>query len=152
MITLALAFAASLNAQVVSVSEPIDRMLSAYVAAWGRGDSNALSARYSPDGELMTPDGYRAVGKRAIAAFYRAAFLRGYAGSRAVASLSDLKPLSDRMLLGRGHWRIDGAKRMGAARPSECGEFAIVVRGTKSGWRIAALHEFNGACEAQGNG
>jgi uncharacterized protein (TIGR02246 family) len=139
-------------AAVLGAASGPEQLLAGYRGAWDRADAKALAGFYAADGELQTPYGVRAEGPQAIAAFYEAAFQRGYAGSRGEAELRQVKALSPYLVLGRGVWSIRGARGEAGPRAAECGEFVMVARRqTGSGnWRIVALHELAGICPAPG--
>ncbi len=107
--------------------------------AWDHADSAAIAAQYEPDGDFVSPDGMHAAGRRAIAAFYEAAFARGYAGSRALADVIHVRSLSTTVVLADGSWSIEPTSA--SKRQPESGLFFAVLHRQGGHWRIAALRE-----------
>lgn len=117
-----------------------------FMQAWNAADAKGLSALFAPDADLVTPAGVDSKGRNAIAAFYTAAFARGYAGSKGVGEVVHMRMLSSDIVLIDARFSIVGAKKEdGSARADENGIMTAVLGRTEQGWQILALRENEGA-------
>ena len=133
---------------VTRASEPAGRPLQPVIAtildAWNRTDAHAIAAQYETTGDFVSPDGMHANGRQAIETFYAGAFARGYAGSRATATLVHVRNLSGTIALVDGAWRIEPTSAAKVRQP-EAGLFFAVLRRHGVRWLIAALREQSSA-------
>lgn len=127
-----------------NTEQQVSSVLTNVLKAWGRADPGAIAAQYEPDGDFVSPDGMHAARRRAIAAFYRGAFARGYAGTRATAQVLHERNLSPTVVLVDGSWRIEPTPASKVRQP-EAGLFFAVLHRQGGRWRIAALREQAGA-------
>lgn len=129
-------------------SEPIGRALQPVITrvldAWNHADAHAIAAQYETTGDFVSPDGMHATGRQEIEAFYAGAFARGYAGSRATATLAHMRNLSGTIALVDGAWRIEPTPTS-KVRQAEAGLFFAVLHRHGGQWRIAALREQSSA-------
>ncbi|MEJ1967832.1 MAG: SgcJ/EcaC family oxidoreductase [Rhizomicrobium sp.] len=131
-----------------AASDEPSALLGRFMQAWSAADANAIAALFADDADFVSPDGYKACGRAAIAAFYAAAFARGYAGSHGAGEVAAMRPVAHELMLIDGRWCIDGARtESGDARPAQRGLLAALVRRTDGVWRIAALREAAGAAD-----
>ena len=117
-------------------------MFRAYLAAWNRGDAHAIAAQFAADGDLINPNGVYARGPAQVEAFYRAAFSRGYAGSKGGFAVKAVRQLGRGVVAVDGVWSIEGAHdARGGVRPPERGLAVGVLVRDRQGWRVALLRE-----------
>ena len=112
--------------------------------AWRRADASAIAAEYESTGDFVSPDGDHAVGRRAIEAFYGAAFTHGYAGSNATAGIVHARYLSGSLALVDGFWTIEPTAAAKITAP-EAGVFVAILHRRDGRWWIAALREQSSA-------
>jgi len=140
-----LAFSGSMATAQVRVDPAARALIEAYVAAWDRADSKAMAATFAPDGDFVTPDGLHAVGRRAIASFYRSAFERGYRGRKGGFELAAAREVARGVLILDGTWSIAGERPgQSSGRPESGLATAVLIR-TGTEWQISALREQSSA-------
>jgi uncharacterized protein (TIGR02246 family) len=130
-------------------SAPIQEMVNNYLAAWSRSDAESLGSVYAIDGEFVSPAGDRFEGSKAVAAFYQAAFARGYSGRRATATIDEARDIGAGIVLARGVWAIEGAKTSERTFPKECGAFDMIAKKKSNHskvWQVAFLQEHATTC------
>jgi uncharacterized protein (TIGR02246 family) len=115
-------------------------LVARFMQAWDAGDPKALSALFTDDADLVTPDGVVAKGRSNIGAFYAYVFAKGYAGSHGSAQIVQTRALSSTLSIVDARWSIAAAKR-----PPESGIMAAVLEKDADGWHIRALRENRGA-------
>ena len=146
-----LATIAGLLCMVLSTSasaEGASPLVDQFMRAWNAADAKALGALFALDADLVTPTGIDSKGRDAIEAFYAAAFVRGYAGSKGVGEVVRERALSPDISLIDARFSISDAKKQdGSPRAAETGIMTAVVRHTESGWQILALRENEGASD-----
>ncbi|HEY3779296.1 MAG TPA: SgcJ/EcaC family oxidoreductase [Rhizomicrobium sp.] len=125
-------------------------LLSSFAHAWNAGDAPALARNFAPDADFVGPDGMRAFGRRAIRAFYGAAFAHGYSGSRSTGDLRFVRKIAPDLAIVDASWRIEGARKAdGLPRPAETGILVAVLRKHAERWSVLALRENEGAADIQ---
>jgi uncharacterized protein (TIGR02246 family) len=144
----AIAAAGSPAAAGGAMQAAVDALAKTYIAAWDRADPAALGAQFAPDGDFINPAGTYARGPAAVAAFYRAAFAQGYAGSGATFRPMKVRRLAAGVVAIDGEWSISGAHDpSGAVRPLEAGIAAAILVRRAGVWKIALLREQEGAAK-----
>jgi uncharacterized protein (TIGR02246 family) len=106
-----------------------------YGSALGAGDVESVAALYTPDGDMIAVDGTHAIGREAIAAYYREQLAGRFRG----ASLQDVEFVPPRRLgadaaLMNASWMVHGLE----PAPFRV-RTTFVVRRAASGWRFAAV-------------
>ena len=107
-------------------------------AVWNRGDLAAFAAYYedSPDTTFVGKDVTRG-GVQAILGRYR----RGYPTPDAMGTLTfseiEVRPLAKGVALAMGKYSL---KRTAAGGGDATGRFTLILRQTKSGWKIIHDH------------
>lgn len=132
-----------------SPQETVNAMLDRYLSAWAKANADEIASNYVSDGEFVPPGGKVLHGRQAVAAFYQAAFLRGYTGSHAAASFDEVKPIGRDVILATGPWSIDGAKLDNQLYPRECGQFVLVLQKKPhpaNEWQVVYLQEVESKC------
>lgn len=119
-------------------------VIASILAAWNRADAHAIAAQYATKGDFVSPDGMHATGRQEIETFYRGAFSRGYAGSRATAAVSHVRDLTGAIALVDGAWTIEPTPTSKVRQP-EAGIFVAVLHWQGGRWWIAALREQSSA-------
>lgn len=123
-------------------------ILPKFMQAWSHSDADGIAAFFAPDADFVSPWGTRATGRHEIAAFYKAAFENGFAGSKGEADIVAVRSLSPTLAIIDARWRIVNARMPdGTPRPDEKGILASVIAKTSAGWRIVALRENASATE-----
>jgi uncharacterized protein (TIGR02246 family) len=115
-------------------------VIDAVLSAWNRTDSHAIAAQYEADGDFVSPTGDHAIGRRAIEAFYRAAFEAGYSGSAATATAAQVRTLPTGFALIDGYWTIQPTAASRITEP-ESGLFFALLHRHNGRWWISALRE-----------
>ena len=111
-----------------------------YIEGWLHGDAEALGHLFASNGDFISPDGLRAVGRAQVTAFYAAAFRRGYAGSHATFSTVAARFLRPDVIVADGVWTITGARKAnGETRAPERGIATAVLVHVQSGWASRAV-------------
>jgi len=122
----------------------VEPVMANILAAWNRTDAHAIAAQYETTGDFVSPDGMHVTGRQAIETFYRGAFSRGYAGSRATAVVRHVRDLTGSVALIDGAWTIEPT-RTSKVRQPEAGLFSAVLHWQQGRWWIAALREQSSA-------
>lgn len=127
-----------------SAAQLVEPVIGHILSAWNHSDAHAIATQYEPGGDFVSPDGIHAEGRRAIETFYHSAFTRGYAGSRAMATVIHVRNLSGTVALVDGTWTIEPTPASKIRRP-EAGLFFAVLHRRGRRWSIAALREQSSA-------
>lgn len=127
-----------------AAGSPLEPVIAGVLNAWDRVDAHAIAGQYETTGDFVSPDGIHAEGRREIEAFYRSAFSRGYAGSRATARVAHVRQLSATLALVDGIWGIEPTPTSKVRQP-EAGLFVAVLHRHGGRWWVAALREQSSA-------
>lgn len=115
-------------------SEPgIDQLLSAYQAAWAKGDSKVLASLYTQNAIRMSPEG-PVVGRQAIQTMFERNFAGVWKGTKVAITGGRIESVSADVRVHEGTFEVSGP----SGAPQK-GRFlnTLVRQGTQ--WRIAGL-------------
>jgi len=120
----------------------IKALLESFAAKWHDSDAHGLSMFWSADGDFINPDGLVLKGRREIEGFYSQAFSMGYAGSKAAATVDQIRWLKPDLALVDGAFEITGATGSDHRQlPAEKGRYTVVLKKENGHWWIVANRE-----------
>lgn len=126
----------------VPVSE---KLLADYRFALEHDDTDALTALFMPDAELVNGS-MVATGTKEIRALYIGAFAQGLSGSRLKTRIDSERLVAPTVRLVRGVSRITPAASGGRVASPFCARFVATIASYKGQWRIATFSESALAC------
>jgi creatinine amidohydrolase len=112
----------------------------AFTLHWSNADAENLSQMWSPEGDIVHPDGLIERGRAVIRANRTAMFMRPeYRGSKHPLTMGGIRCLSAEVAVADGKWELRGVSDdKGKALPTFEGQFTIVVSRATGSWLIEA--------------
>jgi uncharacterized protein (TIGR02246 family) len=118
------------------------KLLDDFKQAWHSADGVKLGNLFTEDGDLVIPTGELVHGRSRVAGFYSSVFARGYRGSSTSAVISQLRHITDNLIIIDATWEITGAMTAkGAPKPPERGILSVTLKRDGDRWLIDALRE-----------
>ncbi len=96
-----------------SDASAMDAIMDAWIAAYERGDAQAISALYAPDADVVLINGQRITGRDAIEAMYQSAFEQ-LPGTKARIVPRSRRLLADDVVIDDTTWEVIGVLPDGA--------------------------------------
>lgn len=121
--------------------EAIHGLLDDFVAGWDHRDAHGLSMLWRVDGDFTVPDGTLLKGRTQIEAFYASVFATGYGGSKASATIDQLRFLCGDLAVVDGQIQITGRFANNQELPPEKGYFTVIVQRASHHWEIVVNRE-----------
>ncbi len=110
--------------------------------AWTKCDAKALALLWTEDGDLQSPYGSFAKGRREIEKFYGDTFDSGYCGSSGTGKIEHIRFVQKNVAIIDGTWDIRGAHNQdGHGAPAEKGRFTAFLIKRNGAWLIVAQRE-----------
>lgn len=117
-------------------------LLNDFKQAWRSADGVKLGNLFTEDGDLIIPTGELLHGRSKVAGFYNSVFAHGYRGSSTSAVISQLRRVTDNVMIVDATWEISGAvTAKGASKPSERGILSVTLKRDGARWLVDALRE-----------
>lgn len=121
--------------------EAILGLIEAFAAGWGHRDAHGLSMLWRADGDFTVPDGTLLKGRTQIETFYASVFATGYGGSRARATIDQVRFLCADFAVIDGQIEITGRFANKQELPPERGYFTAIVQKFSRHWEIVVNRE-----------
>lgn len=120
----------------------IRALIGNFTTRWHDNDARGLSMFWIPDGDFVNPSGTFLKGRKEIASFYAQAFSMGYSGSKATATVDQIRFLTPAVAVVDGEFEIIGTPlRDQQGLPAEKGRYTAVVERVSGRWFIVSNRE-----------
>lgn len=118
----------------------VRQMADAFTYYWSNADAEKFSLMWTPEGDIVHPDGMIERGRDVIRMNRTALFMRPeYRGSKHPLTMGMLRCLSADVAVADGKWELRGVSdEKGKPLPTFEGQFTIVARRGGEGWLIEA--------------
>ena len=118
--------------------EAIRERLKQFETSWSNGDAQAIAQAFTPEGDLVGPDGRMARGRQEIEQRYSELFSGIFKGTDVSVTADSIRFLEPDVAVVSGSYEITGVEATGDEAPPTKGKFMTVVIRQDGQWLTVA--------------